>query len=520
MSTRTSAPDSVTLSNWYASAKVAEHGTARGDLRADVCVVGAGIAGLTSAYLLGREGRSVIVLDERAVAGGETGHTSAHLASANDDGFYEIERLLGLETSKLAYESHAAAIDTIERIARDEKIDCDFARVNGYLFRGPTDDVGTLEKELEAARRAGFVDVEFLQQTVLCGYVTGPCLRFGDQARFHPLKYLNGLVNAVERDGGRIFTGRRVKDVKGRDPKTGQPGRATLGDGPDAVVADHIVVATNTPSPINDWMGIYTKQAAYRTYMIGLTVPRGTVDDALYWDTADPYHYVRLDPSYPSDAGYELLIVGGEDHKVGQLPDGTEPFVNLEQWAREKYPMARDVLLRWSGQVQEPADYLAFIGRAATSTEEVYVCTGDSGMGLTHGTIAGLLITDLIQGRPNAWEKVYDPTRKTLNAHFLKENLNTLAQFKDWVTGGDVGGIDDIKPGEGAIVREGLKKLAVYRAPDGVVTKCSATCTHLGCVVAWNPVEKSWDCGCHGSRFDARGKVLIGPAINDLSADE
>jgi Rieske Fe-S protein len=214
----------------------------------------------------------------------------------------------------------------------------------------------------------------------------------------------------------------------------------------------------------------------------------------------------------------DLLIIGGEDHKTGQFHDGDAPFMRLEKWAREKFPMISEVKARWSGQVQEPDDGLAFIGRALTAKQNVYVATGDSGMGMTHGTIAGLLITDLILGRRNAWEKLYDPSRKMspLNYDFLKENANVVAHYAEHLTGGEVKSAEEVRPGEGAIMREGLKKVAVYRDEAGAVHRHSANCTHLGCVVSWNHVEKSWDCPCHGSRFDPKGKVVMGPAVQDL----
>jgi Rieske Fe-S protein len=192
--------------------------------------------------------------------------------------------------------------------------------------------------------------------------------------------------------------------------------------------------------------------------------------------------------------------------------------MNLEKWARENFPMIKDVKYRWSGQVQEPSDYLGFLGRALTAKEEVFVITGDSGMGLTHGTIGGMLITDLINGKANPWEQLYDPSRKIVNADFVKENVNVVAQFADYVTPGDVKSVDEIIPGEGAVMREGLSKVAVYRDPSGTVHKCSAVCTHLQCIVQWNSVEKTFDCPCHGSRFGPHGEVLIGPAIDNLAA--
>jgi glycine/D-amino acid oxidase-like deaminating enzyme/nitrite reductase/ring-hydroxylating ferredoxin subunit len=505
-------PDGATVPSWYKDAKVPKYKSLRGKTHADVCVVGAGIAGLTTAYLLAKEGKSVVVLDEGPIGSGQTGRTSAHLASAIDDRFVEIERMHGTPATRLAYQSHATAIDTIEQICRREKIDCEFKRLNGLLSSVASDPPDFLEQEYAAAKRAG-ARVHKLKSG---GLGNGPCLRFAKQARFQPLLYLIGLANTYTRLGGRIFTGKRVMDVQGVDPKKKSPAIAKLAGGSE-VKADHMVVATNTPSPINDWFGIYTKQASYRSYVIGASIGRNAVKDALYWDTGDPYHYVRLE--YMRGRKNPLLLVGGEDHKTGQFPESDPPFVKLEAWARKIFPKMGKVQFRWSGQVQEPADGLAFIGRALTDKEEVFVCTGDSGMGLTHGTIAGILITDLINGRKNPWEKLYDPSRKIFNREFVRENANTLAQYKDLVTGGDVKSVREIPAGEGAVIRQGLKKLAVYRDDAGKIHRHSAVCTHLQCIVQWNPEEKSWDCPCHGSRFDPYGRVTMGPAIDDLPSE-
>jgi glycine/D-amino acid oxidase-like deaminating enzyme/nitrite reductase/ring-hydroxylating ferredoxin subunit len=486
---------------------------------ADVCVVGAGIAGLMTAYLLSKEGKSVVVLDEGPVGAGQTERTSAHLGSAIDDRFSEVEKIHGVAGSRVAYESHAAAIDLIESTAREEKINCDFARLDGLLFPMP-DGPEVLDEELAAARRAGFVGVERLESVRIAGREQGPCLRFPNQGRFHPLKFLYGLAAVLERRGVKIYTGCRVKDVQGTDEKNKQPARAQIDDGPAAVTADAIVVATNTPAPINDWMGIYTKQAPYRTYLIAAKVPRGSFEDVLWWDNGDPYHYVRLEAAPEGSMGregHDLLLVGGEDHKVGQFPENAAPFAALETWARKQFPVVGDVVGRWSGQVQEPSDYVGFIGVAPTAKPNVYVITGDSGMGLTHGTLGARLVTDLIMGRPNPWAKLYDPSRKQTNTDFAAENANVMKQYVDWVTPGDVKDAGQIVKGEGAVMREGMKKVAVYRDEAGKVHKCSATCTHLGCIVQWNSVEKSWDCPCHGSRFDPLGRVVMGPAIDDLA---
>jgi nitrite reductase/ring-hydroxylating ferredoxin subunit len=217
-----------------------------------------------------------------------------------------------------------------------------------------------------------------------------------------------------------------------------------------------------------------------------------------------------------------VLIVGGEDHESGQAEEQVDRFARLEAWARERFPMAQDAQFRWSGQVMETIDGLAFIGPNPADAPNVYVATGDSGMGMTHGTIAGMLLTDLILGRQNRWAALYDPSRKPVRAlgEFAKENLNVLRQYADWLTLGDLSSPQDIPRDSGAVIRRGLKKIAVYRDPQGTLHERSATCPHLACVVHWNDVEKSWDCPCHGSRFDRFGTVLNGPANRNLDQAE
>lgn len=488
------------------------------DAECDVCVIGAGIAGITTAYLLATERKSVIVLDDKPIGGGQTERTTAHLTNAIDDTYFEIERLHGESGARLAAESHTAAIDRIEQIIAQEGIDCDFERVDGYLFLSPGESVELLDRELSAAQRAGLTDVTRVDRAPIEAFNTGPALRFPRQGVFHPLKYLNGVAAAVVRLGGRIFTGTHAVDMTG-----GSPARVHTTTN-ITVTANAIVVATNTP--INDLVAIHTKQAAYLTYVIGARVPRNSITKALYWDTLDPYHYVRLQNGASLKSGDEsnqsptedLLIIGGEDHKTGQCDDAVERYARLEGWARERFPTMGEVEFRWSGQVMEPIDGLAFIGRNPMDKDNVFIVTGDSGMGMTHGTVAGILLTDLIMGRANPWETLYDPGRKTLGSaqEFVKETTNMVSQYSDWVTPGDVSSTEQIAPGTGALLRQGLKKVAVYRDEQGNLCERSAICTHLGCMVRWNSSEHTWDCPCHGSRFDKYGQVLQGPANREL----
>ncbi|MCC2641399.1 MAG: dependent oxidoreductase [Nitrospira sp.] len=500
-----------TVSIWMETEMPASPPLATG-IHADVCIVGAGIAGLTTAYCLMREGKSVIVLDDGQPGGGMTQRTTAHLSNAIDDGYAEIERLHGQSGSRLAAQSHGAAIDWIETAVTRHNLDCDFLRVDGYLFSPQGESPDVIDKEWQAALRAGLEGIERLERLPVKSFHTGPCIRFPRQAQFHPMKYLAGLVRAIEQGRGRLFSGCHVTNVTG-----GKQARIETSGG-CLVTADAVVIATNTP--INDMVTIHTKQAAYITYAIGAKIPNGSVPQALYWDTLDPYHYVRLQRRTLQNGSEEqILIVGGEDHKTGQADDGDRRHGRLVAWARERFPMMETVEFRWSGQVMEPVDGLAFIGRNPGDAPNVYLATGDSGMGMTHGTIAGMLIRDLIMGRECPWASLYDPSRKPIRAagEFARESLNFVSQYADWMTGGDVKQERDIPPDSGAVIREGLTKLAVYRDGQGTLHKCSAVCPHLNCIVAWNHTEKTWDCPCHGSRFDRFGKVFNGPANSDLS---
>jgi len=496
-----------TVPYWMATADLTPAPPLSGDVTTDVCVVGAGIAGLTTAYLLAKEGRRVVVVDDGPTGAGETFRTTAHLATALDDRYYNLEHLHGVDGCRLAAESHAAAIDRIERSVLENSIDCDFARVDGYLFLPPGGDLSELNRELEAVHRAGLADVTRVDRAPVASFDTGPALRFPRQGQFHIVKYIQGLAAAAQRNGVLICNGTHAHAFQGGAEARVETDRGT-------VRARALVIATN--SPVNDLVAIHTKQAAYRTFVVGARVPRGSVPAILLWDTLDPYHYVRIQTG--SESADDVLIVGGEDHKTGQSDDGEQRFGRLEAWTRERFPQARAFEYRWSGQVMEPVDSLAFIGRNPSDHDNVYVATGDSGNGMTHGTIAGMLITDLIAGRENRWARIYDPSRTPVRAlkAFGRENANVAGQYIDLVTPGEVPDPSQVAPGHGAVIRRGTTKVAVYRSPDGQLEERSAICTHLGCVVRWNSLETTWDCPCHGSRFGTDGRVVNGPAVSPL----
>jgi glycine/D-amino acid oxidase-like deaminating enzyme/nitrite reductase/ring-hydroxylating ferredoxin subunit len=481
------------------------------DARAHVCVIGAGIAGMTTAYLLARAGKNVIVIDNDSIGGGETSRTTANICNALDDYYSRLEKLFGEDGSRLAAESHTAAIAKIEDIVELEAIDCGFQRFDGYLFLDEHHTREMLDEELAAAHRAGLVDTSIVERAPLDAFDTGSAIRFPRQAQFHILRYLNGLARAITRDGGSIYCNTRAKDIE-----DGVPAKVTTGDG-HTIIADDIVVATN--SPVNDWMVMHTKQAAYRTYVVGLRVRKGAISRIMLWDTGMPYHYVSIHSSGIPDTDYEVLLVGGEDHRTGQANDADERFARIEAWARKRFPMTQDVMYRWSGQLLQPVDGLAFLGKNPGPDEHIYIITGDSGNGITHGTIGAMLITDLVCGRENPWRDIYDPARISLRSapNYAKENLNVAEQYSSWLTPGDVGSVEEIPNDSGAVIRRGMHKIAAYRDSHGNLIQHSAVCTHLHCIVDWNDTEKTWDCPCHGSRYDPYGKVVNGPAIADLN---
>jgi glycine/D-amino acid oxidase-like deaminating enzyme/nitrite reductase/ring-hydroxylating ferredoxin subunit len=504
MSDRIIANDSgSTRSTWMDERVPSFDGEIPDGARPDVCVIGAGIAGLSVALALVQDGLDVLVVDMGPIGGGQTARTSAHLASALDDHFHVLERRFGRAGAKFCYESHASAIDAIERNTEMFGIDCDFRRVDGYLWTPPEMSRRILDKEVEAAVRVG-IAVDRVDRAPL-PFDTGPCLRFGQQAEFHPLKYIRGIADAIVKGGGRIITGVHVTDVK-----SGHPCELTDVNGRRWNAAA-VVDATNMA--ITSRFNIPLREAAYRTYMLAFDIPRGHVPHGLYWDTLDPYHYLRVQGG---DGNREILLVGGEDHRVGHGEPRVH-FPRLEAWVRERFARAGEVVGMWSGQIQEPHDGMAYIG-ALPGHHNIYVVTGDSGNGLTHGAVAGILLPQLIQNRKHPWSRVYAPNRTRLHAlgTFAAEATKSNGPYADWVRGGDVDSIDDIRPGHGATIRKGIHLLAVYKDERGQCHVRNAKCTHLGAAVRWNDIEKSWDCPAHGSRFDCHGKVENGPAPFDL----
>lgn len=499
---------SRTESIWRATHHLRRFAPIARTLEVDVAIVGGGVTGLTAAVLLAREGRRVAVLERDYIGNGETGNTTSHLTEAVDARYQTLIKDFGEEGARLVARSSRDAIDRIEAFVRESGQRCGFQRVPGYLYTEREKEVDWLANELDAARRAG-CGVQW-SDTVDLPFRTHGAIEWENQAQVHATCYLEALLGEATANQVRIHDTTRVLGVHEDKPCRVETDHGTIH-------ATHVFVAAHVP--VNNRVLLHTKITAYRSYAIAAAVGAGGASGAplgLFWDTDDPYHYTRRQEIN----GRDYLIVGGEDHRTGMDTDTDACYDRLLAYAGEKFGTG-EARFRWSGQIIEPVDGLPFIG-LNSAEQHVYVATGYSGNGMTFGTLAGMMVSDAILGRPNPYARLYDATRVKPIAgavDYVKENVVFPVQLlTDRLTSLNAADtpVQALKPGEGAIFTSDEGKVAVCRDRNGVVHGCSAVCTHLGCDVAWNSAEQTWDCPCHGSRFSPDGNVLNGPAVSDL----
>lgn len=470
------------------------------DLHVDVAIIGGGITGLSCALLLAEAGKRVALLEGRRLGSGVTGATSAHLTEIVDVRYHELESKFGRREAALVRAASRDAIEMIAKISSGGASDCGFRRLSGYLFAREEAQVAELDQELPAAERAG-VSVE--RADVPLPFKVRAGLRFANQAQMQPLAYMGALLERLPQGKARIFEQTPVVEL---DTKHGLRLQT---EQEHSVTCDAVVLATHHQFVST---ALEMKLAQYRSYLVA--GPSARAPDGLFWDLADPYHYIRR----ATIDGTSYVLVGGEDHRTGEVPEaGAEaPYRRLQAYAAE---LGVSPSWRWSAQVVEPADGLPFIGKP-DSDQQVFVATGFSGNGTTFGTLAAMMIRDALLGRANPYAELLRADRfKPLASlsSLITENADTARHLvADHLHGGSSEPLENLRPGSGCVVKSAGHKLAVYRDPEGRLKALSAVCTHKGCVVAWNAMESSWDCPCHGSRFDVDGRVLDGPAKKAL----
>lgn len=470
-----------------------------GDLDVEVCIVGAGITGISLAWELGREGLRVAVIEAQEVGSGSTGHTSAHLTWMPDRPLHTLAEQVGRSRLGTLVEAQQAAIDAIEQRNLTLALGAEVKRVPGwrYVEDGQVDD---LEAELEELDALGIPGV-ITPQTPLPFHIKR-ALRIEDQALFHPLKYLYGLTDALP-DTVSVYTHTRVVDWHDGAPCEIETDRGFIR-------ARELVLATHTPP--GRMLRIQARVAPYLTWLLALRLEK-PLEPGLYWDTADPYHYHR--PISPDQR--DVVLVGGFDHRPGAR-DADEVVEEFNAWAQRHFPV-QEVIRSWCHEVFEPTDGLPYIGRMP-GLRHTWLATGFSGTGLTLGTVAARILSHRIQGQEHPWAHAFAPGRvEPLRSagRFLHENLeNALHFFGDRLRpGGDLDP-SDLKFGEGRVLQEGAYKLAVYRDNEGDLHAMSPVCTHAGCIVGWNAADRTWDCPCHGGRYDCDGAPLYGPPMQRL----
>jgi glycine/D-amino acid oxidase-like deaminating enzyme/nitrite reductase/ring-hydroxylating ferredoxin subunit len=517
--------DFDTTPYWQTSVALPRFRSLDRDLHVDVAIVGGGITGITAAYLLKRSGKDVALLERRRCLRGDTGHTTAHLTCVTDMRLSELVKSFGADHARATWDAGLAAIAQIDGIVRTEAIECGFAWAPGYLHapqRPPTSDGEQEERMLRAEANQiaelGF-DARYLSRVP---FMNVPGVELIGQARFNPSQYLAALLARVHGGGSYVFEETNVDDVKADD--SGRP--MTLSAGDRTISCDYLITATH--NPISGRAGflsttlLQTKLALYTSYVVAGRIPSGSIPDALFWDTSDPYNYMRL-VRHPAGAGArdganeDVVIYGGADHKTGQVDDTRARFARLEADLKRLVP-AVAITHRWSGQVIETNDGLPFIGEIAPRQ---FAATGFSGNGMTFGTLSAMMASDAATGRVNPWRELFDIDRTKIRGglwDYLAENKDYPYYIvRDRFAGAEGRSLRALERGEGKLLDIDGERVAAYRAEDGSVTMRSPVCTHMGCTVQWNSAERTWDCPCHGSRFSPKGEVLGGPAESPLA---
>ncbi len=490
----------ATESMWLATAEPTAYPSLDADLDVDVAIIGGGIAGITAALVLKRDGARVAVLERGVVGGGATGFTTAKVSALQATMYTDVRELHG-DLGAAAYAAASlAAVERVDALVREEDIDCGWERTSAFTYAADADQVEAVEREAEAAGAAGLA-VALTSDTPLPYPV--PCaVRLDGQAQFHPVRYVRGLAAAVEGDGSHVFESTAVRAVD-----EGSPCRVRTLDGTTLTARD-VIVATNYP--LLDRGLFFARMKAARSYVVAARV-HGAVPEGMFITAGRPSRSLRMH----RDGEDTWLLVGGEGHLTGSEDAQPERYAALERFAREHFDVV-DVPYRWSTQDGMPADKLPYIGPYTPVSKHLLVAAGFQKWGMTSATIAATVLADRLAGRENPYADAFDPNRITVRS------APEVAKAQVWVARhmiGDrlapaqAGSTGEVPAGEARVVRTGLGKTGVFRDDKGVAHGVSLRCTHLGCLLHFNDAERSWDCPCHGSRFGIDGEVLAGPAV-------
>lgn len=496
-------------SYWLASASLPDYPILHEDINVDVAIVGGGLTGITSAYILKSKGYKVAVLEAGKIANGTTGHTTAKVTSQHGLIYNKLINAFGKEKAKQYADSNERAIHFIANLIKENNIDCDFKWQPAYIYTQSDDYISDIESEVKAASGLG-LNASFVDRLLL-PFDIKAAVKFEKQAQFHPLKYVSWLAHTIPGDGSQIFEHTKVVDVKDKDESSGNQKCTVITSNGNKITADKVIIASHFPC--YDGFGLYfARMYAEKSYAVGVTI-NGEFPDGMYITAEDPGRSLRSQPY----EGEKLIIVGGEHHKTGSEKETIVHYDNLANFARDTFDL-KNILFRWSTQDCMTADNVPYIGYLTSKTKNILVATGFKKWGMTSATVSAIILSDLISEGDSPWAPVYDPSRfnpSASAASIITQNLDVARKLvggKLFPASKDI----DLENCEARIVNFEGNKFGAYKDEKGALHVVDVTCTHLGCELVWNEAEKTWDCPCHGSRFSYDGENIEGPAFNPL----
>jgi glycine/D-amino acid oxidase-like deaminating enzyme/nitrite reductase/ring-hydroxylating ferredoxin subunit len=487
---------------WLDNIQFPNYPPLKGDVKTEIVVIGGGIAGIMTAHFLKMAGQKFILIEKDKILHGVTGHTTAKLTSQHNLIYDYLINNFGKENAGLYAEANQTAIEKVATLIDERKIDCDFQRRNAYTFALTPEEKEMVQKETEVAKSLG-LPASFIGKTDL-PFETLGAVCFENQAIFHPVKFLLALAETLTGEGGQIFENTRALSIG-----EGSPNKINTDRG--QITAKGVIVATNFP--IYDKCSFFARMWPRRSYALAARL-KGKPPQGYYISTSENYRSVR--PHFPDD---NVVLINGNPHKTGQAKDTVQKYHEMVNYAQRHFNI-KSISWHWSTQDNFPNDRIPYIGRASLNSKNIWVATGFKGWGMSHGIVSGILLSDLVLGKNNPYKELFDPCRTTIKTsarEFVKQNVNVAQKYiSGHLSENESRNLKDIKNGEGKIMEIKGNKIAAYKDNQGKLHTLSPVCQHLGCIVAWNNAEKSWDCPCHGSRYTAEGKVIHSPTTKDL----